>query len=61
MENGTISDATEILEPLRHRLLLWMLSGPPPQQAFDRSGCAPNEWHEGSLLILGSLPGAGAG
>ncbi len=41
---------------LRQRLLMWMLSGPPP---YSRPpiilACAPEEWHEGSLLILGAL------
>jgi methanogenic corrinoid protein MtbC1 len=57
-EAGTISVATEHLGTnyLRHRLLLWMLSGPPPQSRHTLVlACAPNEWHEGSLLILGSL------
>lgn len=41
---------------LRQRLLMWMLSGPPPRQVPPIVlACAPNEWHEGSLLILGAL------
>jgi methanogenic corrinoid protein MtbC1 len=41
---------------LRQRLLMWMLSGPPPRKVSPIVlACAPNEWHEGSLLILGSL------
>lgn len=57
-ENGEISVATEHLATnyLRQKLLMWMVSGPPAQ---DRPpivlACAPNEWHEGSLLILGAL------
>jgi methanogenic corrinoid protein MtbC1 len=57
-EQKRISVVTEHLATnyLRQRLLMWMLSGPPP---FTRSpiilACAPGEWHEGSLLILGAL------
>lgn len=57
-ERGEISVATEHLGTnyLRQKLLMWMVSGPPAQ---DRPpivlACAPNEWHEGSLLILGAL------
>ncbi|HLE13187.1 MAG TPA: B12-binding domain-containing protein [Anaerolineales bacterium] len=41
---------------LRQRLLMWMLSGPPPRQVPPIVlACAPDEWHEGSLLILGAL------
>jgi DNA-binding transcriptional MerR regulator len=55
---GRITVATEHLASnyLRHRLLMWMVTGPTP-----RSGnpivlaCAPGEWHEGSLLMLGVL------
>jgi DNA-binding transcriptional MerR regulator len=57
-ESGTITVATEHLATnyLRHRLLLWMLSGPPPQSKKPIVlACAPGEWHEGSLLILGAL------
>jgi MerR family transcriptional regulator, light-induced transcriptional regulator len=57
-EQGRITVATEHLASnyLRHRLLMWMVTGPTP-----RSGnpiilaCAPGEWHEGSLLMLGVL------
>ena len=57
-EQGHITVATEHLASnyLRHRLLMWMVTGPTP-----RSGnpivlaCAPGEWHEGSLLMLGVL------
>jgi MerR family transcriptional regulator, light-induced transcriptional regulator len=57
-ERGEISVATEHMATnfLRQKLLMWMVSGPPAQ---DRPpivlACAPNEWHEGSLLILGAL------
>jgi DNA-binding transcriptional MerR regulator len=57
-ENGEVSVATEHLGTnyLRQRLLMWMLSGPPPRVAPPiMLACAPGEWHEGSLLILGSL------
>jgi DNA-binding transcriptional MerR regulator len=57
-EQKQISVATEHLATnyLRHRLLMWMNSGPPP---FLMSpvvlACAPDELHEGGLLMLGAL------
>jgi DNA-binding transcriptional MerR regulator len=57
-ENGQISVATEHLATnyLRQRLLMWMLSGPPAKSVSPIAlACAPNEWHEGSLLILGAI------
>jgi MerR family transcriptional regulator, light-induced transcriptional regulator len=57
-ESGQINIATEHLATnyLRHRLLMWMVSGPPPRAINPIIlACAPNEWHEGSLLILGAL------
>ena len=57
-ENGRINIATEHLGTnyLRQRLLMWMVSGPPPKAINPIIlACAPNEMHEGSLLILGSL------
>ncbi len=57
-EEGRINIATEHLATnyLRQRLLLWMMSGPPPKVRNPIIlACAPNEWHEGSLLILGAL------
>jgi methanogenic corrinoid protein MtbC1 len=57
-EDGQVSVATEHLATnyLRQRLLMWMMSGPPPRQVNPIVlACAPNEWHEGSLLILGAL------
>lgn len=57
-EHGQISVATEHLATnyLRQRLLMWMLSGPPAKtMAPIVLACAPNEWHEGSLLILGAI------
>jgi len=57
-EDGQINIATEHLATnyLRQRLLMWMVSGPPPRTVNPIVlACAPNEWHEGSLLILGAL------
>jgi DNA-binding transcriptional MerR regulator len=57
-ENRDISVATEHLATnyLRQRLLIWMVSGPPPQPVAPIVlACAPDEWHEGSLLIIGAL------
>lgn len=56
--DGQISIATEHLATnyLRQHLLMWMLSGPPPRTSKPVVlACAPDEWHEGSLLILGAL------
>jgi DNA-binding transcriptional MerR regulator len=57
-EAGQISVATEHLATnyLRQRLLMWMLSGPPARRSRPIvMACAPDEWHEGSLLMLGAL------
>lgn len=57
-ESGEISIATEHLATnyLRQRLSMWMISSPPPKAVSPiLLACAPNEWHEGSLLILGAL------
>ncbi len=57
-ENGHISIATEHLSTnyLRQRLLMWMMSGPPPRNTKPIVlACGPNEWHEGGLLALGAL------
>ena len=57
-EEGQINIAIEHLATnyLRQRLLMWMVSGPPPRASNPLVlACAPNEWHEGSLLILGAL------
>ncbi|MDI6694420.1 MAG: MerR family transcriptional regulator [Anaerolineales bacterium] len=57
-EDGQINIATEHLATnyLRQRLLMWMVSGPPPREINPiLLACAPNEWHEGSLLVLGAL------
>jgi DNA-binding transcriptional MerR regulator len=57
-EEGEVTVATEHLASnyLRQRLLMWMVSGPPPRTTRPVVlACAPNEWHEGSLLCLGAL------
>jgi MerR family transcriptional regulator, light-induced transcriptional regulator len=57
-ERNEISIAIEHLATnyLRQRLLMWMVSGPPPLPVKPIVlACAPNEWHEGSLLMLGAL------
>jgi MerR family transcriptional regulator, light-induced transcriptional regulator len=57
-ENRHISVATEHLASnyLRHRLLMWLVTGPTPRPGNPIVlACAPGEWHEGSLLILGVL------
>ena len=57
-EKGEVDIATEHLAThyLRHHLLAWMRSGPPPYEVAPVVlACAPGEWHEGSLLMLGVL------
>jgi DNA-binding transcriptional MerR regulator len=57
-EQERISVATEHLASnyLRHRLLMWMVTGPTPRSSNPVIlACAPGEWHEGSLLMLGVL------
>lgn len=57
-EQGRISVADEHLASnyLRHRLLMWMVTGPRPRPVRPAVlACAPDEWHEGSLLMLGVL------
>jgi DNA-binding transcriptional MerR regulator len=57
-EKGQISIAVEHLATnyLRQRLLMWMVSGPPPKfNAPIVLACAPGDYHEGSLLMLGAL------
>jgi DNA-binding transcriptional MerR regulator len=55
---GRINVATEHLASqfIRQRLMLWLISGPPvhPVQPIVLA-CAPDEWHEISLLMLGVL------
>jgi DNA-binding transcriptional MerR regulator len=55
---GRVSVATEHLSSgyIRHRLLIWLVSGPPPRHMPPVVlACAPGEWHEGSLLMLSVL------
>ena len=57
-EQGHITIATEHLATnyLRHRLLMWMVTGPTPRSGDSIVlACAPGELHEGSLLMLGVL------
>lgn len=57
-ESGKVSVATEHLATnyLRQRLLMWMVNSPPPRPISPIVlACAPDEWHEGGLLILGAL------
>jgi len=57
-EQGRVNVATEHLASnyLRHHLLLWMGSAPRPRETSPIVlACSPNEWHEGSLLMLGVL------
>ncbi len=57
-EQGRISVASEHLASnyLRQRLLMWMVSGPRPHVTGPvMLACAPGEWHDGSLLMLGVL------
>lgn len=56
--DGEISVADEHMATnyLRHRLIMWLETGPPPYPVPPTIlACAPNEWHEGSLLMLGVL------
>ena len=56
--DGQITVATEHLATnyVRHRLLMWMHTGPTPYPVRPTVlACAPDELHEGSLLILGAL------
>ena len=56
--SGRIDAATEHLATnyLRHRLLMWLASGPPARQLHPIVlACAPGEWHEGSLLMFSVL------
>jgi MerR family transcriptional regulator, light-induced transcriptional regulator len=57
-EASQVSITTEHLATnyLRQRLLIWMVSAPPPKPVNPIVlACAPEEWHEGSLLIMGAL------
>jgi DNA-binding transcriptional MerR regulator len=52
----TVSDEHLASNYLRQRLLMWLVTGPPvhPEHPIVLA-CAPGEWHEGSLLMLGVL------
>lgn len=56
---GQISIATEHLATnyLRQHLLMWMMTGPQPYAGVPPVilACAPEEWHEGSLMITGVM------
>ncbi len=57
-EQGQISITTEHFASnyLRHRLMMWMVTGPPARTSRPVIlACPPGEWHEGSLLVLGVL------
>jgi DNA-binding transcriptional MerR regulator len=54
-EQGHITIATEHLASnfLRHRLLMWMVTGPTPKPGNPIIlACAPGEWHEGILVRM---------
>lgn len=56
--DGRIDVATEHLATafLRQRLTLWLVTGPPTHPVRPIVlACAPGEWHEISLLMLGVL------
>lgn len=56
--DGQINVATEHLASnfLRNRMLQWMTGGPTPQRVPPVVlACAPDEWHESSLLMFGVL------
>jgi DNA-binding transcriptional MerR regulator len=55
---GEVSVGTEHLATgyLRQRLLTWLRSGPPAFSVPETVlACAPEEYHEGSLMIVGAL------
>jgi DNA-binding transcriptional MerR regulator len=56
---GKISVATEHLASnyLRQHLLMWMMTGPQPYAGVPPVilACAPDELHEGSLIIMGVM------
>jgi DNA-binding transcriptional MerR regulator len=52
----TVSDEHLASNYLRQRLLMWLVTGPPARATRPIVlACAPGEWHEGSLLMLGVL------
>lgn len=56
--DGEVTVATEHLATqfLRHHLMMWMVTGPPAHPIRPIVlACAPGEWHEVSLLMLGVL------
>ncbi|MEO8610196.1 MAG: MerR family transcriptional regulator [Chloroflexota bacterium] len=57
--DGKISIATEHLASnyLRQHLLMWMMTGPQPYAGVPPTilACAPEEYHEGSLIIIGVM------
>lgn len=56
--DGEVSVATEHMAShfVRQRLLSWLDSGPSPRPVPPTVlACAPNDWHEVSLLMLGVL------
>jgi DNA-binding transcriptional MerR regulator len=57
--DGKINVATEHLSSnfLRQHLLMWMITGPQPYANVPPVvlACAPDEWHEGSLMVTGVL------
>ena len=55
---GDVTVATEHLATqfLHHHLTIWLVTGPPAHALRPIVlACAPGEWHEGSLLMLGVL------
>lgn len=57
-ERGELKVATEHIAShyLRQRLLMWLHSGPPAYNTSPTAlACAPGEWHEGGLLMIGVL------
>lgn len=57
-EAGEVTVATEHLASayIRQRLLLWLAEGSPPRPVPPTVlACAPGDWHEIGLLILGVL------
>jgi DNA-binding transcriptional MerR regulator len=55
---GTVSVATEHLAShyVRQRLQMWLATGPEPRHVRPTVlGCAPGEWHDTSLLMMGVL------
>ena len=52
----TVSEEHLASNYLRQRLLMWLVSGPSPRPVDPIVlACAPGEWHEGGLLMLGVL------